>query len=164
MRLPVWRLTNSSPSPLCSLSLLSVRVVRLDWSHPSRPNGIMLGYEILRRTQRSCAPGSAVIMSSLGDGSLDGLGSRCSYLECPATHSVCGTSCFHTDTQVILFWSFHTIVCISVKFSTFSRAFSLWFVLNLFHVLDVQDLWLLLANRILSLTLSLPHKHTHTHT
>ncbi|TWW67416.1 Usherin Usher syndrome type IIa protein [Takifugu flavidus] len=80
--------------------VITPRVVRLDWSHPSRPNGIMLGYEILRRTLRSCAPGSAVITSSLGEGSVGGLGSRCSYLECPATHGVCGMSCFHTDTQV----------------------------------------------------------------
>uniref|UniRef100_A0A3B3X6F7 Usher syndrome 2A (autosomal recessive, mild) n=1 Tax=Poecilia mexicana TaxID=48701 RepID=A0A3B3X6F7_9TELE len=31
-----------------------VIMVRLDWAHPGRPSGIMLGYEVLRRTLRSC--------------------------------------------------------------------------------------------------------------
>lgn len=25
---------------------------------------------------------------------------RCSYVQCPAAHGVCGTSCFHPDAQV----------------------------------------------------------------
>lgn len=111
-------MTDWSSSLLCCL--LSVRVVRLDWSHPGRPSGIMLGYEVLRWTLRSCSPGSALITSSSGEDSGGGLMLRCSYLECPAAHGVCGMSCFHADAQVILFWSFHTHVCFSVVFSSFS--------------------------------------------
>uniref|UniRef100_UPI0037E7E888 usherin n=1 Tax=Semicossyphus pulcher TaxID=241346 RepID=UPI0037E7E888 len=82
--------------------VISPRVVRLDWSRPGRPSGIMLGYEVLRRTLRSCSVGSTGVTSSAG-GELAGAGGvrfRCSYLQCPATHGVCGTSCFHPDTQV----------------------------------------------------------------
>nr|XP_014268858.2 usherin [Maylandia zebra] len=82
--------------------VISPRVVRLDWSHPGRPSGIMLGFEVLRRTVRSCAGGSTGITSAMGE-ELNGTGGlrfRCSYLQCPASHGVCSTSCFHPDIQV----------------------------------------------------------------
>ncbi|XP_053172998.1 usherin [Scomber japonicus] len=82
--------------------VISPRVVNLDWSPPGRPSGIMLGYEVLRRTLRSCVSGSAGVKSSVGEESGGAAGVRftCTYMQCPATHSVCGTSCFHPDTQV----------------------------------------------------------------
>ncbi|AWP01780.1 putative usherin-like [Scophthalmus maximus] len=82
--------------------VISPRAVRLDWSHPGRPSGIMLGYEVLRRTLRSCASGSTGVTSSVGGKSegAGGLRFRCSYLQCPASHDVCGASCFHPDIQV----------------------------------------------------------------
>uniref|UniRef100_A0A3B5AVF4 Usherin-like n=1 Tax=Stegastes partitus TaxID=144197 RepID=A0A3B5AVF4_9TELE len=75
---------------------------RLDWSHPGKPSGIMLGYEVLRRTLRSCADGSTGGTSSLGEESdvAGGLRFTCSYLQCPVSHGVCGTSCFNPDKQV----------------------------------------------------------------
>ncbi|KAM7406312.1 hypothetical protein PAMP_000697 [Pampus punctatissimus] len=67
-----------------------------------RPSGIMLGYEVLRRTLRSCVSGSTGVTSSVGEesGGAGGVRFTCSYLQCPATHGVCGTSCFHPDIQV----------------------------------------------------------------
>ncbi|KAI4829884.1 hypothetical protein KUCAC02_001544, partial [Chaenocephalus aceratus] len=62
-----------------------------------RPSGIMLGYDVLRRTLRSCAVTSTGVTAGEGSG---GVKFRCSYLQCPASHGVCGTSCFHPDTQV----------------------------------------------------------------
>lgn len=91
--------------PYLSLSL-SLRVVRLDWSGPGRPSGIMLGYDVLRRTLRSCAVTSTGVTAGEGSG---GVKFRCSYLQCPASHGVCGTSCFHPDTQVIMFWTIYHI-------------------------------------------------------
>ncbi|XP_060897032.1 usherin [Labrus mixtus] len=77
--------------------VISPRMVGLAWSHPGRPNGIMLGYEVLRRTLRSCA-----VTSSAGEesGGAGGSRFRCTYLQCPAAHGVCGTSCFHPEIQV----------------------------------------------------------------
>ncbi|XP_075319241.1 usherin [Odontesthes bonariensis] len=82
--------------------VISSRLVRLDWSHPGKPSGIMLGYEVLRRTLRSCADGLTGLTPPLGkeSDSAGGLRFRCSYLQCPASHGVCGTSCFSPDTQV----------------------------------------------------------------
>lgn len=102
-----------------SLSLC-LRMVRLDWSHPGRPNGIMLGYEVLRRTLRSCANGPTGATTSVEEESEGavGLRFRCSYLQCPASHGVCGTSCFSPDIQVIKFWTFSTY-CICPTFSLF---------------------------------------------
>ncbi|XP_030271338.1 usherin [Sparus aurata] len=80
--------------------VISPRVVRLDWSRPGRPSGIMLGYEVLRRTLRSCAVGSTGVTSYAGEESAGGVRFRCSYLQCPASHVVCGTSCFNLDIQV----------------------------------------------------------------
>ncbi|XP_056269140.1 usherin isoform X3 [Pseudoliparis swirei] len=79
--------------------VINPRVVRLDWSHPGRPSGIMLGYDVLRRALRSCAAGSKGVTSSAG-GESGGARLRCSYLQCPASHAVCGTSCFHPHIQV----------------------------------------------------------------
>ncbi|XP_072320975.1 usherin [Eucyclogobius newberryi] len=72
----------------------SPRAVSLDWSHPGLPSGIMLGYEVLRRTIRTCGIGS--------EESEMAVGSRftCTYIQCPAAHAVCGASCFHPDTEV----------------------------------------------------------------
>lgn len=109
-----------SHSLCCSPPPFSARVVRLDWSHPGRPSGIMLGYEILRRTLRSCAPGSTAIASFLGEASAGGLMLRCSYLQCPAAYGVCEVSCFHIDTQVIMFGYFTLFVFLSSIFFRFT--------------------------------------------
>ncbi|XP_061132682.1 usherin [Syngnathus typhle] len=82
--------------------VLSPRVVKLDWSPPGRPNGIILGYDVLKRTLGSCGSRSAEVTPYVRkeSGDSDGVIFRCSYLQCPATHHVCGTSCFHPDQQV----------------------------------------------------------------
>nr|XP_040024120.1 usherin isoform X2 [Gasterosteus aculeatus aculeatus] len=79
--------------------VINPRVVRLDWSHPGRPSGIMLGYDVLRRTLRSCAIGSTGVTSSVEDVP-GGVRFRCLYLQCLASHGVCGTACFDPDVQV----------------------------------------------------------------
>ncbi|MEQ2217852.1 hypothetical protein XENOCAPTIV_024468 [Xenoophorus captivus] len=84
------------PSP--HAQVISPRAVRLDWAHPGKPSGIMLGYEVLRRTLRSCTDGSTGVAPS--SYSAHGLRFKCFYLQCPVGHSVCGTSCFHPETQI----------------------------------------------------------------
>uniref|UniRef100_A0A3B5QN66 Usherin n=1 Tax=Xiphophorus maculatus TaxID=8083 RepID=A0A3B5QN66_XIPMA len=83
-----------------------VIMVRLDWAHPGRPSGIMLGYEVLRRTLRSCTDRSTGVTPS--SDSAGGLRFKCSYLVCPVGHSVCGTSCFHPETQICCNGLLHT--------------------------------------------------------
>ncbi|XP_047436500.1 usherin [Mugil cephalus] len=87
--------------------VINPRVVRLDWSHPGRPSGIMLGYEVLRRTLRSCTGGATSSLGEESDG-VRGLRLRCSYQQCPVGHGVCGTSCFHPDAQVCCSGELHT--------------------------------------------------------
>ncbi|KAM4602923.1 usherin [Polymixia lowei] len=82
--------------------VLSPRAVRLEWSSPGKPSGIMIGYEVLRRTLRSCAGGSARVMTPVGE--------ECSYLECPVAHGMCGTSCLQPDTQINLSSAFAAIL------------------------------------------------------
>ncbi|KAM6942982.1 usherin [Xenentodon cancila] len=82
------------------VKIIGPRLVRLDWSRPGKPSGIMLGYEVLRRTLRSCNKGSTGQMQALESNSPDGSRLRCSYLQCPPGHGVCGTSCFQPDIQV----------------------------------------------------------------
>lgn len=80
-----------------------LRVVKLDWAPPSRPSGIMLGYDVLKRTFGACGSRSEGVTPDVRKASGDG-GSiifGCSFLQCPATHRVCGTSCFQPDQQVI---------------------------------------------------------------
>ncbi|XP_029001116.1 usherin isoform X2 [Betta splendens] len=84
--------------------VMSPRAVRLHWTRPGRPNGIMLGYGVLRRTLRSCAAGSPRLTS----GGAGAVRVRCSYLQCPAGHGVCGTSCFDPNAQVCCSGSLHT--------------------------------------------------------
>ncbi|KAM6979899.1 usherin [Aplochiton taeniatus] len=71
--------------------VLGPRSVRLDWSPPGRPSGILLGYELLRRTLKPCGvatpgpTGSEVV---------------CTYLQCSVLQGVCGRTCYQPDTQV----------------------------------------------------------------
>jgi len=118
-----------SPSPSLSLS---TRVVRLDWSHPGRPSGIMLGYDVLRRALRSCAAGSKGVTSSAG-GESGGARLRCSYLQCPASHAVCGTSCFHPHIQVIMLRPLDAYFICSVWSTVvlYGIIFMSWYTLNI---------------------------------
>ncbi|MFT7813012.1 usherin [Arapaima gigas] len=65
--------------------------VRLDWMSPGKPNGILLGYDVRRRTLLPCNGGLSQI---------SGAGTRCSYLECSIDESVCGLSCFQPEIEV----------------------------------------------------------------
>ncbi|XP_077569166.1 usherin [Stigmatopora nigra] len=84
------------------VEVLSSRVVKLEWSPPNRPNGIMKGYEVLRRTFGPCVSWSMGISPYVWKKSENGSNNilRCSYLQCPSAHRMCGTSCFHPDQQI----------------------------------------------------------------
>lgn len=116
-----WEKNHLARNQLYSLSFFlllhfsALRAVRLNWSHPDKPSGIMLGYEVLRRTLRSCTAGSTGVKpsSEKNSESAGSLRFKCHYLQCPVGHSVCDTSCFHPDKQVIVFIS--TCTCFFTK-------------------------------------------------
>uniref|UniRef100_A0A8C7Q6N4 Usher syndrome 2A (autosomal recessive, mild) n=1 Tax=Oncorhynchus mykiss TaxID=8022 RepID=A0A8C7Q6N4_ONCMY len=79
------------------IQVLSPRSVRVEWSSPGQPCGIMLGYEVWRKMLRPCGGaewGSSV--TQRGEGSEV----RCSYLQCFASQGVCGASCYQPQRQV----------------------------------------------------------------
>ncbi|KAF7704133.1 hypothetical protein HF521_021205 [Silurus meridionalis] len=75
-----------------SIRVLSSRSVRLEWSSPGRPNGILGGYEIHRKTLKPCKELQAeqAVFSQ----------TRCSYLQCPINQDFCGNSCYRPEEQV----------------------------------------------------------------
>ncbi|KAG7465654.1 hypothetical protein MATL_G00155810 [Megalops atlanticus] len=74
------------------VQVISSRSVRVEWASPGQPNGIMLGYDLRRRSLQSCERARA------GQGA--GTEALCSYLECPVQESVCGSSCYQPEHQV----------------------------------------------------------------
>ncbi|MBN3306045.1 USH2A protein, partial [Amia calva] len=71
------------------MHVISSRSLRVDWTSPGRPNGIILGYDVHRRTQRPCEealPHQA--------------GQQCLYVECLRDQGVCGSLCYQPEHQV----------------------------------------------------------------
>ncbi|XP_028328840.1 usherin isoform X1 [Gouania willdenowi] len=85
--------------------VMSPRMMKISWSRPEKPSGIMLGYEVLRQTLMLCTHGTTEIITSLGNNSS---GLECSYMMCPDGHGVCGTSCFLPEQQVCCNGILHT--------------------------------------------------------
>ncbi|XP_049320201.1 usherin isoform X1 [Astyanax mexicanus] len=74
------------------VQVLSSRSVRLEWTSPGQPNGIMGGYDIRRRALKPCEElkaKQAVLPQT-----------QCLYLECPAHQDFCGNSCYDPELQV----------------------------------------------------------------
>ncbi|KAL7861385.1 hypothetical protein SRHO_G00128260 [Serrasalmus rhombeus] len=74
------------------IQVLSSRSVRLEWTSPGQPNGIMGGYDIRRRALKPCEElqaKHAVLPQT-----------HCSYVECPAHQDFCGSSCYDPEQQV----------------------------------------------------------------
>ncbi|XP_062863133.1 usherin [Trichomycterus rosablanca] len=78
--------------------VLSSRSVKLEWTSPGQPNGIMGGYNVHRRTLKPCEELQAETPQT-----------RCSYLRCPVDQDFCGRSCFQPQQQVCCEGTVHTI-------------------------------------------------------
>ncbi|XP_030630773.1 LOW QUALITY PROTEIN: usherin [Chanos chanos] len=83
-----------TPSDLAPphIQVLNSRSVRLDWASPALPNGILLGYDVRRRTLTACAEVQAAQAAHTSR--------RCVYLECPTEQDICGNSCYQPEHQV----------------------------------------------------------------
>ncbi|XP_076156222.1 usherin [Alosa pseudoharengus] len=74
------------------IQVLGSRSVRLEWSSPGQPNGILLGYDVRRRALRQCE--ELRVQLTLRPAG------RCSLLRCPKPQRICGSACYHPQEQV----------------------------------------------------------------
>ncbi|KAJ8045141.1 Usherin [Holothuria leucospilota] len=74
--------TPSGVSPP-NLRVLGSSAIEIEWVPPTQPNGIIRGFQLLRRELRTCSE------SIRPDDSV-----TCGYVECSTTESVCGGECF----------------------------------------------------------------------
>ncbi|XP_065144388.2 usherin [Paramisgurnus dabryanus] len=83
------------------IQVLSSRSVRLEWTAPGQPNGILGGYDVWRRTLKRCEELQAQQVFAPQ--------THCSYLECPADQDFCGKACYKPDMQICCGGTIHNL-------------------------------------------------------
>ncbi|XP_078675414.1 usherin-like isoform X2 [Branchiostoma floridae x Branchiostoma belcheri] len=78
----------TAPSGIAAptLQVLSSSSIRMTWSPPAQPNGIIQGYRISRTAYLPCSVAPAPTPNPDAD--------VCSYIECGSAESLCGTQCY----------------------------------------------------------------------
>lgn len=71
------------------------RSLQIDWMTPGNPNGIILGYDLLRKTWHLCHE-----TQKLTEGHSDEL---CKAVKCQHPENICGQTCYSPETKVDLF-------------------------------------------------------------
>ncbi|NP_067383.3 usherin precursor [Mus musculus] len=71
---------------------ITSRSLQIDWTTPANPNGIILGYDVLRKTWRPCSE-----TQKLTDKPRDEL---CKAVKCQYPGKVCGHTCYSPGTKV----------------------------------------------------------------
>ena len=71
------------------------RSLQIDWMSPGRPSGIILGYDLLRKTWRPCSKTEKLMK--------DHTGGLCKAVECQKHERLCGTRCYSPEAKVNLF-------------------------------------------------------------
>ncbi|XP_074120778.1 usherin [Sminthopsis crassicaudata] len=74
------------------IHVISSRSLQIEWEKPAQPNGIILGYELLRKTWHSCARGQKVIRDQNDE--------FCRIIECQKPENICGHMCYSPESQV----------------------------------------------------------------
>ncbi|KAJ1157569.1 hypothetical protein NDU88_010275 [Pleurodeles waltl] len=72
-----------------SIEVISSRSVRVNWASPGAPNGIILGYEVLRKA-----------ICSFKDPKHLKHGGQCSYIVCKIHEDICGDQCYNPAIEV----------------------------------------------------------------
>ncbi|KAB0344935.1 hypothetical protein FD754_021861, partial [Muntiacus muntjak] len=70
----------------------SLQSLQIDWMSPGRPNGIILGYDLLRKTWRPCSKTKKLMK--------DHTGGLCKAVECQKHEPLCGTRCYSPEAKV----------------------------------------------------------------
>ncbi|XP_016350129.1 usherin-like, partial [Sinocyclocheilus anshuiensis] len=83
------------------IQVLSSRSVKLEWTSPGKPNGILGGYDVWRRTLQRC--------EELQTQQAFAPQAHCSYLECLAEQDFCGKTCYKPETQVCCAGTVHSL-------------------------------------------------------
>ncbi|XP_060145902.1 usherin [Globicephala melas] len=83
-----------SPSdiPAPTIHGITSRSLQIDWMSPGKPNGIILGYDLLRKTWRSCLK----TQKSVKDHSHE----LCRAVKCQKPETICGPRCYSPEAKV----------------------------------------------------------------
>ncbi|XP_055465169.1 usherin [Psammomys obesus] len=71
---------------------ITSRSLQIDWMTPGNPNGIILGYDLLRKTWRPC-PETQELTEKPGD-------KLCKAVKCQHPENICGHTCYSPGTKV----------------------------------------------------------------
>ncbi|XP_040523225.1 usherin isoform X4 [Gallus gallus] len=72
------------------IHVIGSRSLQINWVSPRQPNGIILGYEVLRKAFKRCAPAARSSRNTR----------MCIPLECKKHENVCGEVCYHPEMKV----------------------------------------------------------------
>ncbi|XP_053463887.1 usherin [Nycticebus coucang] len=78
-----------SDIPMPTVHNITSRSVQIDWVSPGKPNGILLGYDLLRKTFYSCPKTQK-----------DRSGELCKAVRCQKPNNVCGHICYSPEDKV----------------------------------------------------------------
>uniref|UniRef100_A0A8B9U5J2 Usherin n=1 Tax=Anas zonorhyncha TaxID=75864 RepID=A0A8B9U5J2_9AVES len=72
------------------IHVIGSRSLQINWVSPGQPNGIILGYDLLRTALKRCAPAAGSSKSNR----------MCIPLECKKHENICGEECYHPELKV----------------------------------------------------------------
>ncbi|NXL36266.1 USH2A protein, partial [Glaucidium brasilianum] len=74
------------------IHIIGSRSLQINWSSPEQPNGIILGYELLRKVWQRCTTSKTPKNSKSNR--------MCISLECEKHENICGEVCYHPELKV----------------------------------------------------------------
>nr|XP_031294235.1 usherin [Camelus dromedarius]XP_031294237.1 usherin [Camelus dromedarius] len=81
-----------SDLPTPTIRNITSRSLQIDWMSPGKPNGIILGYDLLRKTWHSC-PKAQKLMKDHG-------AELCKAVKCQKPETICGHRCYSPEAKV----------------------------------------------------------------
>ncbi|EHB00446.1 Usherin [Heterocephalus glaber] len=75
-----------------SIHDITSRSLRIDWVSPGKPKGIILGYNLLRKTWHPCSKTQKLMEEHSND--------FCKVVKCPKPKNICGHICFSPEAKV----------------------------------------------------------------